>query len=341
VPILVRPVREQLEHDRIIRLLQAKYRRKFRVDMNPGDERAGSLSVGSLTLFPDLILWDDSPKKPYAVVEVETGESVNHLEAMSQWANFAKSKSWLYLYVPAASVDAAKRLCTDHDITLTELTSYVVVGDQIRFNIVSKTTVPEPVLSGRPPQEKAPKPEKTVEAPPEPVAVAAPAPKRVPEPAPVARAAAEKPIQPAAPKVAKLAVKAADRAPAKPEKPLKPEKKVAVKAAEPKPAPKPEPKPAPPRAVAKPAARAAAPAKPPARPEKRAVAPARPVAKAKTVTKAAPRAAHPPARSAPPKARAAASRVAARPAAKRAPAAKPRPKAVPARASGKAAQKRK
>jgi hypothetical protein len=36
----VRPVREQLEHDRIIRLLEAKYRRKFRqVDMNPGDER--------------------------------------------------------------------------------------------------------------------------------------------------------------------------------------------------------------------------------------------------------------------------------------------------------------
>ena len=28
-PILVRPVREQLEHDRIIRLLQAKNRRKY------------------------------------------------------------------------------------------------------------------------------------------------------------------------------------------------------------------------------------------------------------------------------------------------------------------------
>src|SRR5262245_9016397 len=122
VPILVRPVREQLEHDRIIRQLQAKYRRKFRqVDMNPGDERNGSLKVGTLTLFPDLVLWEDSPKKPYAVVEVETSESVNHLEAMSQWANFANSKSYLYLYVPAASIDAVRRLCTDHDITVTEL----------------------------------------------------------------------------------------------------------------------------------------------------------------------------------------------------------------------------
>ena len=87
------------------------------------------------------------PKKPYAVVEVETGESVNHLEAMSQWANFAKSKSYLYLYVPATSVDSVKRLCTDHDIAVTELTSYVVVADQIRFNIVSKVATPETVVS--------------------------------------------------------------------------------------------------------------------------------------------------------------------------------------------------
>jgi hypothetical protein len=154
VPILVRPVREQLEHDRIIRLLQAKYRRKFRVEMNPGDERTGSVKIGPLTLFPDLVLWDDSGRKPYAVVEVETSESVNHLEAMSQWANFVKSKSYLYLYVPAGSVDAARRLVTDHDIELTELTSYVVVGDQIRFATVSKVQTPEPVLSARPPQEK-------------------------------------------------------------------------------------------------------------------------------------------------------------------------------------------
>jgi hypothetical protein len=154
VPILVRPVREQLEHDRIIRLLQAKYRRKFRVEMNPGDERTGSVKVGPLTLFPDLVLWDDAGRKPYAVVEVETSESVNHLEAMSQWANFVKSKSYLYLYVPAASVDAARRLVTDHDIELTELTSYMVVGDQIRFATVSKVQTPEPVLNVRPPQEK-------------------------------------------------------------------------------------------------------------------------------------------------------------------------------------------
>ena len=39
-PILVRPVREQLEHDRVIRLLQAKYKRKFEVAINPGNEQS-------------------------------------------------------------------------------------------------------------------------------------------------------------------------------------------------------------------------------------------------------------------------------------------------------------
>jgi len=43
-PILVRPVREQLEHDRIIRLLVPRYKRRFVVTANPGAEQ--NLSVG-------------------------------------------------------------------------------------------------------------------------------------------------------------------------------------------------------------------------------------------------------------------------------------------------------
>ena len=38
-PILVRPVREQLEHDRVIRLLQAKNRRRYEAGINPGAEQ--------------------------------------------------------------------------------------------------------------------------------------------------------------------------------------------------------------------------------------------------------------------------------------------------------------
>ena len=110
MPILVRPVREQLEHDRIIRLLEAKWRRKFKVDANPGDERNAGVKVPAGTLFPDLILTEEGGRKPKALVEVETNESVNHLEAMAQWANLAKSRTSLFLFVPVGAVEAARRL---------------------------------------------------------------------------------------------------------------------------------------------------------------------------------------------------------------------------------------
>ena len=55
-PILVRPVREQLEHDRVIRLLQAKYKRKFEVAINPGHEQTMPVGNGPSPWFPDLVL---------------------------------------------------------------------------------------------------------------------------------------------------------------------------------------------------------------------------------------------------------------------------------------------
>ena len=89
-PILVRPVREQLEHDRIIRLLQGKFRRKFDAGMNPGAEQNVPVGSGVTAMYPDLVLQSlERGHRLQGVVEVETGESVNHLEALAQWAHFA------------------------------------------------------------------------------------------------------------------------------------------------------------------------------------------------------------------------------------------------------------
>src|SRR6188508_2531841 len=55
-PILVRPVREQLEHDRVIRLLQAKYKRKFDVAINPGNEQSAPVGPPTSPWYPDLVL---------------------------------------------------------------------------------------------------------------------------------------------------------------------------------------------------------------------------------------------------------------------------------------------
>ncbi len=142
-PILVRPVREQLEHDRVIRLLQAKYKRKFEVAINPGNEQNSPVVSGPSPWYPDLVLQStDKTHKLLGVVEVETTESINHLEAMSQWGTFSRLKVQFHLYVPLGGVDSARRLCSDLQIATSEIWAYQAVGDQIRFTMVHRTPQP-------------------------------------------------------------------------------------------------------------------------------------------------------------------------------------------------------
>jgi hypothetical protein len=140
MPILVRPVREQLEHDRVIRLLQAKYKRKFEVGMNPGAEQSAPIGTGTSAVYPDLVLLsNERSRKLMGVVEVETGESVNHLEAMSQWVSFGRLRAPFHLYVPANMIDVARRLCADMQIPVAELWTFHAVGDQMRFTLVQRS----------------------------------------------------------------------------------------------------------------------------------------------------------------------------------------------------------
>jgi hypothetical protein len=142
-PILVRPVREQLEHDRVIRLLQLRWKRKYAVAINQGSETAASVAFGELLLYPDLVLAPLSkPNKPEIIVEVETGESVNNLEAMAEWARMGQVKTAFHLYVPAGSVDPAKRLCQQHHVPVAEIWTYHPIGDQMRFNMAYKAPDP-------------------------------------------------------------------------------------------------------------------------------------------------------------------------------------------------------
>lgn len=256
MPILVRPVREQLEHDRIIRLLEAKWRRKFKVDANPGDERNVGVKVPAGTLFPDLILTEEGGRKPKALIEVETAESVNHLEAMAQWANLARSKTSLFLFVPVGAVEAARRLANENAIKLTEVWTYLVLGDQVRFTSVFRG-------DGADPADLIEKVEMfTTER-------TAPAPRPVPvEPVEVAEPAA--PVEPERPR--KLAVKAGSRPSVDGAGEARSAPKVAIKAgAKAPPAPVPS----------------TPPAKPPAPPAK-APAPGRAVAKAEPAPSAKP-----------------------------------------------------
>ena len=202
-PILVRPVREQFEHDRIIRVLQARYKRKFEVAINPGVEQNASVGVNDLTMYPDLVLYSlDRARKLQGTVEVETTESINTLEAMAEWGPFSRLKIPFYLYVPPNAIDTARRLCAEHQIVAAEIWTYHTSVDQVRFTMVDRS--PDAVS---PAARPAPKDVK------KPAAKAAPAPRKP--------AAAKKPtaVKPAKKASSKPAPKAAKKArPARPGK---------------------------------------------------------------------------------------------------------------------------
>jgi hypothetical protein len=71
-------------------------------------------------------------------VEVETGESVNAIEARAEWGVYSKLKVPLHLYVPPACVDAVKRLCAEYQIVVAELWTYTTSFDQVRFTMVHR-----------------------------------------------------------------------------------------------------------------------------------------------------------------------------------------------------------
>ena len=139
-PILVRPVREQLEHDRVIRLLQVRLKRRADVAINIGDQQTVPIRIGQVQIYPDLVLTSpDKGRKLLGTVEVETAESVNHLEAMAQWAHLGRARAPFHLYVPSGSVDIARRLASEHQVNVAEIWSYHTIGDQTRFTMVHRS----------------------------------------------------------------------------------------------------------------------------------------------------------------------------------------------------------
>lgn len=160
-PILVRPVREQLEHDRIIRLLQARSRRRYDAGINAGTEQVAPVGSGPSALYPDVVLLSmERGRRLEIVIEVETGESVNHLEALAQWVPYSKLKAAFHLYVPSGMVDVARRLCDDNRIAVSEIWSYHSVGEDVRFTLVHKSREAAPVrhAPAAPPRRSVPAP---------------------------------------------------------------------------------------------------------------------------------------------------------------------------------------
>ena len=145
--------------------------------MNPGTEQNAGVGTGPTAMFPDLVLTtQDRGRKIVTVIEVETVESVNNLEALAEWVTFGRLKPALHLYIPASMIEVAKRLCTDHNVPVAEIYSYHLVGDELRFvqvyrapadgrpkvtaAVAPKKVAPKPAPKPAPKKAKAPKPAK-------------------------------------------------------------------------------------------------------------------------------------------------------------------------------------
>ena len=209
-PILVRPVREQFEHDRVIRVLQGRYRRKYEVAINPGAEQNAPVEVGSIAMYPDLVLFSqERGRKLLGTVEVETTESINTLEALAQWAQFGRLRAPFYLYVPPNSIDAVRRLCTEHQVTAAEIWTYHMAADQVRFTMVHRSNEAPVVEPARPAPAKVEKRITRVEKPEKTVAVkTASAPKK-PAGKPAKPSKAAKPVAAKKPPLKKAPLKKA------------------------------------------------------------------------------------------------------------------------------------
>ena len=139
-PILVRPVREQLEHDRIIRLLQAKFRRKYEAGMNPGRaERCRSGRARRPLSRPRAAV---AGPRPQAAGRGRGRDRRVGQPPRSAGAVGAFRRSCARRFIstcPAGMVDVARRLCEDNQIHVAEIWSYHVVGDEVRFTLVHRS----------------------------------------------------------------------------------------------------------------------------------------------------------------------------------------------------------
>jgi hypothetical protein len=221
-------VREQLEHDRVIRLLQIRLKRRVEVAANIGSDQTVPVKIGTVQIYPDLVITTaDKARKLVGTVEVETAESVNHLEAMAQWAHLGRAKAPFHLYVPAGCVDIAKRLAAENHVNVAELWSFYTIGDQTRFTLVQRNA-PE-VKRPAPPKAAAAPASKTVKAPARAVKPAAAKPSAA-KPAAAAKPSAAKPsagIKPSSAKPTVTKPSAAKPSAAKPSaaKAAKPQKR--------------------------------------------------------------------------------------------------------------------
>ena len=184
-PILVRPVREQLEHDRIIRLLQTKFRRKYQAsESTSAPSRPRRWARGPPPSFPT---WCSPPRSAGgASRRWLRSKPASRSTTWRRWPSGRTCPSSARPFIctsPAGMVDVARRLAEENQVHVQEIWSYHTIGDQVRFTLVHRNREAAP--APRPAAKAAPAPRPAAKA--RPAAPRPAAPRRAPARAPAAR----------------------------------------------------------------------------------------------------------------------------------------------------------
>ena len=109
-----RSYRLQAIHDRVISVAADNLvrGRKFKVYRNPGQE----LNTRIGNLYPDIILTPPTSNNIQFIIEVETSDTVNASEAISQWKSYSNLGGTFYLLVPQESRVLAGNICRQYGI---------------------------------------------------------------------------------------------------------------------------------------------------------------------------------------------------------------------------------
>lgn len=109
-----RQINFQTLHDRVIEIASnnLKNSNRYKVYTNPGNSK--NTRIGEL--YPDIILTPMNDNRIQFIIEVETADSVNANEAITQWKSYSTLGGTFYLLVPQQSRILAENLCRMYSI---------------------------------------------------------------------------------------------------------------------------------------------------------------------------------------------------------------------------------
>lgn len=110
----IRDFSKQNIHDRVISVAAESLKQSgnFIVYTNPGSQH--NTRIGNL--YPDIILTPPNSNNVQFIIEVETSDSVNANEALTQWQAYSNLGGTFYLLIPQESKILAQNICRQYNI---------------------------------------------------------------------------------------------------------------------------------------------------------------------------------------------------------------------------------